>query len=75
MRESVERGEPWTFNKHLLVLQRSESGLNPMQIKPSAVSICIWVQIHDVPMGFPPNRVAEEDGNFIGKFLESNHKT
>ena len=51
--EEVDRileGEPWTFNKHLVVMSRyeSESSLQDIRFEKTK----LWVQLHGIPMKF-----------------------
>ncbi|MBA0763204.1 hypothetical protein Gotri_012694, partial [Gossypium trilobum] len=42
-------GNPWTFNKHILVLCKRKSGEDPLRVP--LYSVDYWVQIHDLTMG------------------------
>uniref|UniRef100_A0A7N2MWR3 DUF4283 domain-containing protein n=1 Tax=Quercus lobata TaxID=97700 RepID=A0A7N2MWR3_QUELO len=48
--EKVMMGEPWTFNKHLVSLQKKvEKHTNVRRLE--FVSTRFWVQVHDLPIG------------------------
>ncbi|MBA0846103.1 hypothetical protein Goarm_022977, partial [Gossypium armourianum] len=42
-------GNPWTFNKHILVLYKQKSGEDPLRVP--LYSVDYWVQINDLTMG------------------------
>ncbi|KAJ9152984.1 hypothetical protein P3X46_026481 [Hevea brasiliensis] len=52
----VIEGGPWSFNNHLVITHHLKPGEIP-------------AQIHDLPVGFNTEAVAQKLGNFIGKFL------
>ncbi|GMI88724.1 hypothetical protein HRI_002541700 [Hibiscus trionum] len=66
--ERIERGGPWNFNNHLLILHRLVEGEDPMEVPLTHISI--WVLIHNLPHGFMSEAVARIMGNFLGSFLE-----
>ncbi|GMJ03098.1 hypothetical protein like AT3G31430 [Hibiscus trionum] len=66
--ERIERGGPWNFNNHLLILHRLVEGEDPMEVPLTHISI--WVLIHNLPHGFMSEAVAHIMGNFLGSFLE-----
>lgn len=37
-------------------------------------SVCFWVQVHDLPMGFMSHSVGKQLGNFIEEFIEYDEK-
>ncbi|MBA0645890.1 hypothetical protein Goklo_013921, partial [Gossypium klotzschianum] len=47
-------GNPWTFNKHILVLYKQKSGEDPLRVP--LYSVNYWVQIHDLMMGLMSER-------------------
>lgn len=48
--ERVEKGSPWTFNNHLLILHQIKEDEDPLVIPH--VYVDFWVQIHDLSPGF-----------------------
>ncbi|MFQ6624941.1 hypothetical protein Gotur_004514, partial [Gossypium turneri] len=66
--ERVIKGSPWTFNNHLLILHKLKRGEDPLK-KPLIYSP-LWVQIHNVPIGFVLENLAIQLWNFIGEFME-----
>ncbi|KAJ9130006.1 hypothetical protein P3X46_035060 [Hevea brasiliensis] len=55
--ERMVKGGPWTFNQHLLLLKELGKGENPLQV--SLVMMVIWVQAHDIPVGYKTKRLAK----------------
>lgn len=56
----------------MLILGVIKEGENPPEILLFNVSFS--VQIHNLPMGFMSERVGQNIGNYLGKFLEYNEK-
>ena len=63
--EKIFRGEPWSFDKHPLVLEKYEKCSPVHTLSFSKVSI--WVQIHDIPVRFMNREVVEDLGTMIGE--------
>ncbi|MBA0805993.1 hypothetical protein Gohar_005470 [Gossypium harknessii] len=66
--ERVLTGLPWTFNNHLLLLNKLVRGEDPLKVP--LIFTPFWVQIHDVPIGLFSEMLAIQLGNFIGVFPE-----
>jgi hypothetical protein len=66
--EAVLNGGPWTFDNNMLILERVQLGMQIEQIPLTYVNM--WVQVHDLPMGFMKEKVGTELANYIGAFLE-----
>lgn len=62
-------GSPWTFNRKVLLITRLQEGVNPRCV--SINNLDLWVQIHDLQPGFMSEKVNEEIGNQVGKFVSS----
>ena len=62
--EKIFSSEPWSFDKHLVVLQRFEN--NSLVCDLSFTRIAIWVQIHDIPFRYMNRMVAEEICAVVG---------
>ena len=56
--EKIFVTEPWSFDKHLVVLQRFENN-SPIR-ELSFTWIAFWVQIYDIPFRYMNRRVAED---------------
>lgn len=63
--DKILKGEPWSFDKHLVVLQPYENHSPMRELKFSKVSI--WVQLHDIPFRFMNKRVVEDICSVIGE--------
>ena len=71
-KEEVERimsNSPWSFDKHLVVLQwyDKEVPLRALEFN----KIPIWVQIHDVPIRFMNKTVAEKLCEVVGEVCKN----
>ena len=63
--EKVLLGEPWSYDRHLIVLQRYD-GSKP--VKEIEFRHCkFWIQIHDIPFKFMTPKTAVEIGESIGR--------
>ena len=56
--EKIFVSEPWSFDKHLVVLQRFENNLPVCEL--SFTRTAFWVQIYDIPFHYMNQRVVEE---------------
>ncbi|KAL0002652.1 hypothetical protein SO802_016433 [Lithocarpus litseifolius] len=63
--EKIVAAEPWSFDKHLMVIQNydKEVDITEMEFK----WVTFWVQVHDIPIRFRNRRVAERICEAIGK--------
>lgn len=62
--ERVLMGEPWSYDKHLVVLQRTDGS---MPINEIGFRQCkFWIQIHDIPFNYMTPKTALEIGKSIG---------
>lgn len=67
----LSRG-PWSFDNYILVLNKVQAGVSPNQIP--LFDLAMWVQIHELSIGFMCQTVGVLLGNFIGEFLEYDSK-
>ncbi|KAK5811963.1 hypothetical protein PVK06_027355 [Gossypium arboreum] len=65
-------GNPWTFNKHILVLHRLKSGEDPLRVP--LYSVNYWVQIHDLTMILMSESMARQFGALLGSFVDYDAK-
>ena len=56
--EQVLKTEPWSFNKHLMVLRRYDKEIDVSTIEFNMVTF--WIQVHDLPVRFRTRAVAEK---------------
>ena len=58
---------PWSFDKHLMVLQRYDKDMTIRSMKFNMVNF--WVQVHDIPIRFKTREVAEQICSSIGSII------
>ncbi|MCH80177.1 hypothetical protein A2U01_0000940 [Trifolium medium] len=66
--EEVLKNGPWTFDNHLLIVERVQIGVQIENIPLYHADF--WVQIHGLPTGLMKEKVGSSLGNFIGSFME-----
>ena len=62
--DSILSNEPWSFDKHLLVLQRYDKDEPIEDLKFNSTTF--WVQVHDIPVRFMNPKVAEGICSTVG---------
>ncbi|XP_060965178.1 uncharacterized protein LOC133034161 [Cannabis sativa] len=67
--ERVIKGSPWTFNRAPLIFEWVKHGENPRNIP--LLKLELWVQLHNMTVGFMSERVIQGVGNYIGAFVKS----
>ena len=50
--DTILANEPWSFDKHLMVLQRYDEDMLVEELQ-------FWVQVHDIPVRFMNQKMAE----------------
>lgn len=60
------------FDNAMMILEEIAAGEDPLKV--SLWFLNIWIQIHDLPMGFMMQTVGKQLGNFFGVFLEYDSK-
>lgn len=65
----VERGGPWTFDRHVQLMYHL--GLNEKPVAMPILDLSIWLQIHDLPAGFRFEKVCSSIGNYVGRYIKS----
>lgn len=68
IKKVVDRS-PWSFNRKALIITRMKEGDVPRGVRLN--SLDLWVQIHDLRVGFMTQKIVKEVGNYIGCFVES----
>ena len=62
--EKILSNAPWSFDKHLVVIQWYDRG-GPIRVI-SFDKIPVWVQVHDIPVRFLNRKVAEDLCDVVG---------
>ncbi|XP_050243995.1 uncharacterized protein LOC126692427 [Quercus robur] len=66
--EKVLLGEPWSYDRHLVSVQRFD---DRKAIKDIDFKFCaFWIQIHDIPYKFMTKETAKEIGDTIGPVIK-----
>ncbi|XP_019189141.1 PREDICTED: uncharacterized protein LOC109183492 [Ipomoea nil] len=65
-------GGPWAFENSILVCRLVDDGVLPVNVVLNTVDM--WVQLHDVPMGYTSQPILEQMGNFIGTFIKHDER-
>lgn len=65
----VMEGSPWSFNRRALIMARLKEGENPRCVELNTMEL--WVQIHDLKVGFMTEKILTGIGNYIGHFIAS----
>lgn len=68
----VANGGPWMFDNVMMVLESIAAGEEPLKVP--LWHLKIWMQIHDLPMGFMSEAVGKQLGNFFGEFIQYDAK-
>ena len=64
----VLMGEPWSFDRHLVVLKRYD-GITPME-EADFSKTKFWVQVHNLPFSWLTSDVAMEIGDTLGEVIK-----
>ncbi|XP_031108637.1 uncharacterized protein LOC116013119 [Ipomoea triloba] len=59
---------PWSFENNSLVCRQVHDGVLPIDV--ALDSLDMWVQLHDLPMGYTSDAVLEQIGNFMETFVK-----
>ncbi|KAE8731472.1 hypothetical protein F3Y22_tig00002840pilonHSYRG01413 [Hibiscus syriacus] len=66
----IEKGGPWSFNSHLLILHGLQEADDPMTVPLVNVDYWVLLLIHDIPLGFMSKRVARLDWAMVKAFVQ-----
>ena len=67
--DKVLLGEPWSYDRHLVSIQRFDGS---KALKDIDFKFCsFWIQIHDIPFKFMTEDTAKEIGDTIGTVIKS----
>ena len=67
--DKVLLGEPWSYDRHLVSVQRFDGSKAIKDIDFKLVSF--WIQIHDIPYKYMTEETAMEIGDTIGPVIKS----
>ena len=71
--DRILEDEPWTFDKHLVVMSRYENGSTLQDIKFERTKL--WVQLHGIPIKYMTVEAAKQIGRVLGEvFAPKNPK-
>lgn len=62
-------GCPWSFNRKAIIMARLQPGQNPRTVDLNHMEL--WVQVHDLKVGFKSEKILMGIGNFVGNFVSS----
>lgn len=65
----VMNSEPWSFDKHLVVVQEYERNTPIKDVSFNKTSF--WVQVYDIPIRYMTKEVAEEICSSVGEVCRS----
>lgn len=68
----VLQGGSWSFDNVMLALEMVDAGENPVNVNTWFVNI--WIQLHNLPLGYMKEIVGRQFGNLFGEFLEYDGK-
>jgi hypothetical protein len=63
---------PWLFDNFNLVIERIAPGVVPASVELNHVDI--WLQVHNLPLGFIQPKVGQAVGRFLGELKEYDHR-
>ena len=63
--EKILEGEPWSFDKHLVMIKRYDYSIPVQDLVFEHVSL--WVQVHDIPVMYLSREIAEKLCEAVGK--------
>ena len=66
--EIILENEPWSFDKHLMVLQRYDKDTLVEELQFNQTSF--WIQVHDIPIRFMNQKVAAGIYSQVGTIIK-----
>ena len=67
--ERILKNQPWSFDKHLVMLQRYNTDCSVRDLVFSKT--LFWVQVHDIPIWYMTKEVAENIYDIVGEVQKS----
>lgn len=64
----VLNGGPWSFDNVMVALTSVAAGEDPAKVNIWFLNI--WIQLHNLPIGYMKESAGHQLGNFFGEFLE-----
>ncbi|XP_019158837.1 PREDICTED: uncharacterized protein LOC109155670 [Ipomoea nil] len=61
-------GGPWSFENHTFVCKKIHDG--EILVSVPLDSVDMWIQVHDLPLGYTSDLILEQVGNFLGVFIK-----
>lgn len=65
--EALVEGGSWNFNNHVMISQRFKPGEDPNKVE--LYLIFIWLQIHQLLVGYRLNKILKGIGAYAGSWL------
>ena len=65
----IFQSEPWSFDKHLVVLESFEGDIPTKELQFRKATF--WIQVHDIPIRFMTRSIAESICDIIGEVSKS----
>ncbi|XP_075640309.1 uncharacterized protein LOC142612063 [Castanea sativa] len=66
--DTILANEPWSFDKHLMVLQRYDKDMPVEELTFNCTSF--WVQVHNIPVRFMNQKVAKGICSNVGTIIK-----
>ena len=67
--DHILKNQPWSFGKHLIVIQRYDSDTPARELRFNKATF--WVQVHDIPIRYMSQKVAESLCETVGEVIRS----
>lgn len=59
---------PWSFEQHLVVINRLEIGVSPLSVSMDLIDF--WIHIYDLPTIYWTKKMATKMGDYIGAYVK-----
>ena len=67
--DRILKSQPWSFDKHLVVIQRYDYDTPARELRFNKATF--WVQVHDIPIRYMSQKVAESLCETVGEVIRS----